>query len=153
MQFDDIDIEQHQDQVVKFRKDSFKVSFGDNSNFDQEEYLNWLEGKINDFSKGFVLVKEDGEFIGQLELSIRKYEDRNIGYVHLYYLIPEIRGKGKGTELHNYAKEFFNNHKVNEYHLRVSPTNTTAIMFYRKIGMEEVGPEVEGEVIRMKGYI
>ncbi|MGJ9384892.1 GNAT family N-acetyltransferase [Salipaludibacillus sp. CF4.18] len=61
---------------------------------------------MNDFSKGFVLVEEGGEYIGRLELSIREYEDRNIRYVHLYYLIPEIRGKVKGTELHNYAKEF-----------------------------------------------
>lgn len=153
MQFNGIDIERHQDQVVKFRKDSFKVSFGDNSNFNEEEYLNWLKGKINDFSKGFVLVEEGGEYIGQLELSIREYEDRNIGYVHLYYLIPEIRGKGKGTELHNYGEKFFKNNKVSEYHLRVSPNNIAAIKFYKKIGMEEVGSEVEGKVIRMKGYL
>lgn len=42
------------------------------------------------------MVEENGRFIGQLELSIRKYEGRNIGYVHLYYLIPEKRGKGIG---------------------------------------------------------
>ena len=107
MQFEEINLQQHYDKVVKFRKDSFRVSFGDSSNFGEEEYLNWLEGKINAFPKGFVLVKEDGKYIGQLELSIREYEDREIGYVNLYYLIPEMRGNGKGTELHNYAKQFF----------------------------------------------
>jgi ribosomal protein S18 acetylase RimI-like enzyme len=71
----------------------------------------------------------------------------------LYYLIPEMRRQGKGKELHNYAKQFFEYNKVREYHLRVSPSNTTAIKFYRTIGMEEVGREVDGKVIWMKGYL
>jgi ribosomal protein S18 acetylase RimI-like enzyme len=64
-----------------------------------------------------------------------------------------MRGQGKGKELHNYAKQFFENNKVREYHLRVSPSNSTAIKFYRTIGMEEVGTEVDGKVIRMKGFL
>lgn len=154
MNFEQIDIKKHRNRVVEFRKDSFRVSFGDTSGLGEEEdYLSWLEEKIRDFPKGFVLVKENGKYIGQLELTIRKYEGNNIGYVNLYYLIPEMRGMGKGNELHNYAKQFFENNKVREYHLRVSPSNINAIKFYKKIGMEEVGPEVEGKVIRMKGYL
>ena len=72
----------------------------------------------------------------------------------MYYLVPKKRGNGKGIELHNYAKQFFKSNEVDEYHLRVSTTNSPAIKFYRKIGMEEVGPEVEGKkVIRMKGNL
>ncbi|MEC5424722.1 GNAT family N-acetyltransferase [Virgibacillus sp. C22-A2] len=153
MQFEGINFEKHQNEVVKFRKDSFRVSFGNTSNFEKEEYLSWLKEKTNDFPEGFILVKEGGEYIGQLELSIREYEGRNIGYVHLYYLIPEIRGKGKGAKLHNYARDFFKKNKVGEYHLRVSPNNTSAISFYQKNGMEEIGSEVEGKVIRLKGYL
>jgi ribosomal protein S18 acetylase RimI-like enzyme len=152
--FEKIDIKKHRDIVVKFRKDSFKVSFGNTSGFgEEEEYLRWLEGKSRDFPEGFVLVKEDGKYIGQLELTIREYDGNDIGYVNLYYLIPEMRGEGKGKELHDYARRFFINNKVSEYHLRVSPSNATAIKFYRKIGMIEVGPEVDGKVIRMKGYL
>lgn len=44
----------------------------------EEEYLYWLEGKITDYPQGFVLFQEDGELIGQLELSIREYEGRKI---------------------------------------------------------------------------
>jgi len=153
VEFKEIVISKDRDKVVEFRKDSFKVSFGDASGFDEEEYLRWLDEKIKDFSKGFVLVVEDGKYIGQLELTIREYEGKEIGYVNLYYLIPTMRGKGKGKELHNYAKQFFENNKVGEYHLRVSPSNTRAIKFYRRNGMEEVGPEVDGKVIRMKGYL
>ena len=153
MKFKEIEIKKHRDKVIEFRKDSFKVSFGDTSEFAEEEYLHWLDEKIKDLSKGFVLVEEDGKCIGQLELTIREFEGKEIGYVNLSYLIPEMRGKGKGKELHNYAKLFFDNNKVSEYHLRVAPSNTAAIKFYRKNGMEEVGPEVDGKVIRMKGYL
>ena len=154
MNFEQIDIKKHRDTVVKFRKDSFKVSFGDTLGFGEEtDYLLWLDGKIKEYPNGFVLVEEYGKYIGQLELTIREYDGNDIGYVNLYYLIPEMRGLSKGKELHNYAKQFFENNKVSEYHLRVSPSNINAVKFYRKIGMEEVGPEIDGKVIRLKGYL
>lgn len=154
MNFEEIDIKKHRDTVVAFRKDSFYVSFGDTTGFgDEKEYLHWLDEKISTFPKGFILVEEDGKYIGQLELTVREYEGNNIGYVNLYYLIPEMRGKGRGKELHSYALQFFGDSKISEYHLRVSPSNAAAIKFYRKMGMEEVGQEVDGKVIRMKGYL
>lgn len=153
MRFINIDLDKHRDIVTKFRKDSFVVSFGDTSEFDEEGYLHWLEEKKTRYPDGFALVEEGGKIIGQLELSIRKYRNRTIGYINLYYLIPEKRGKGLGKELHKYVERFFRSNNVNEYHLRVSPANIFAIKFYKKIGMKEVGPEMGGKVIRMKGYL
>ncbi|RWZ58537.1 GNAT family N-acetyltransferase [Halobacillus fulvus] len=154
MRLEQIDLKKHRDTVIQFRKDSFKASFGDTSGFGEEsEYLSWLEDKIKSFPKGFVLMVEGGRYIGQLELTIREHEGTSIGYVHLYYLIPEVRGKGKGVDLHLYAEQFFKDHKVKEYHLRVSPSNMAAIQFYKRLGMREVGPELEGRVIRMKGFV
>ncbi|WP_253271149.1 GNAT family N-acetyltransferase [Sporosarcina sp. D27] len=152
--FKPIDIQKHRDIVIKFRRDSFKVSFGDSTGFgEDEDYLHWLRNKTCNHPKGFVLIEEDGKVIGQLELSVKEFQGKRIGYVNLYYLIPEERGLGKGKELHNYAKQFFKDNFVQEYHLRVSPTNTAAIGFYRNNGMVEVGPEADGKVIRMKGEL
>jgi hypothetical protein len=65
MTFEEIDIKKHRDTVVEFRKDSFYVSFGDTAGFgEEEEYLRWLDKKIGSFPGGFVLVKEDGNYIG-----------------------------------------------------------------------------------------
>ena len=153
LKFTTIDPEKQSEQVINFRKDSFKVSFGDAADFDETDYLHWLKEKTTDYPDGFVVVEEAGELIGQLELSIREYEGQRIGYVNLYYLAPESRGKGRGKELHAYAKEFFKNRQVKEFHLRVAPTNTSAIKFYHKLGMVELGPEVDGKVIRMKGSL
>lgn len=153
MRFVLIDLEKHQTDIIRFRKDSFKVSFGDTSNFNEHEYLGWLSDKKSEFPDGFVLIEDEDKYIGQLELTIREYDGKKIGYVNLCYLIPEMRGKGKGRELHKYTKQFFENHHLDEYHLRVSPTNQSAINFYRKIGMKEVGPEMDGKVLRMKGNL
>jgi len=153
MKFEKIDLVKLKDLVVKFRKDSFFVSFGEVSNFDEKEYLLWLKEKAKEFPNGFVLIVEDNKYIGQLELTIREFEGKKIGYVNLFYLIPEMRGIGKGKELVHYAKHFFIDYEVSEYHLRVSPSNNQARKFYQKIGMEEVGLEADGKVIRMKGII
>jgi GNAT superfamily N-acetyltransferase len=72
------------------------------------------------------MVEKDNRLIGQLELTIKKYEDRKIGYVNLYYLVPDFRGIGIGKELQKYASSFFKSQNHNEFHLRVSPTNTSA---------------------------
>lgn len=153
MIFENIDVEKHCDDIVEFRKDSFAASFGSTSNFVKDEYLHWLKSKVTEFPDGFVLVSEHEKYIGQIELTTREYQDRTIGYINLYYLIPEMRGKGKGIKLHRYAEQFFKDNEVNEYHLRVSPSNKAALNFYHKIGMKELGPEVDGKVIRMKGYV
>lgn len=149
----DLDSEKHREIVTKFRRDSFELSFGDGFDFDEEDYLHWLKEKIVDYPKGFVLVKENNKYVGQLELSIREYVGKDIGYVHLYYLISEERGKSMGQELDDYARQFFKDNNINEFHLRVSSTNISAIKFYRKIGMNEIGPEVNEKVIRMQGYV
>lgn len=153
LQFININLAEHREIVTEFRRDSFKASFGDDIDFDKENYLHWLKEKIIDYPNGFVLAKKANKYVGQIELSVRKYNDIDIGYVHLYYLIFEERGKGLGQVLHDYAKRFFKAKNINEFHLRVSPSNTAAIRYYRKMGMNEIGPEMNGKVIRMKGIL
>ncbi|WP_241993906.1 GNAT family N-acetyltransferase [Mesobacillus foraminis] len=154
MDFIPIEIHQHQKYVIPFRRDSFVVSFGSDKDFGEEqEYLNWLKQQSAKYPKGFVLVFKNDIPIGQLELTVKQYQGKDIGYINLYYLIPEKRGMGLGSELHNYALNFFKAHNLDEYHLRVSPTNPIALAFYMKKGMEKLKPEMDGKVIRMSGEI
>lgn len=88
-----------------------------------------------------------------LELTVKEYEGKEIGYVNLYYLIPEKRGVGLGSHIHEYAIKFFKNNNLSEYHLRVSPTNKHAIAFYKKNGMELIQTEMDGKVLRMSGTL
>ncbi|MGF6949093.1 RimJ/RimL family protein N-acetyltransferase [Neobacillus sp. B4I6] len=154
MEFVPIDISKHKDYVIPFRRDSFIVSFGTDKDFgDENQYLIWLQQQSSQNPNGFVLVVENDIPIGQLELTVKEYEGKVIGYVNLYYLIPEKRGEGLGSLLHAYAINFFENNNVSEYHLRVSPTNKQAIAFYKKNGMKQIKTEMDGKVVRMAGNI
>jgi ribosomal protein S18 acetylase RimI-like enzyme len=142
MRFRAIDVQKDRDTMVAFRKDSYAVSFGNVDRFgDEEAYIKRIEERVSRFPDGVVLVEENGKAIGQMELQITTYGDRVIGYVNLYYLIPEYRGKGYGQQLLEYAEQFFRKHAVNEYHLRVSPTNQRAVRFYLKNGMTKLKEE------------
>src|SRR5699024_12680722 len=85
--FEQIDLKKDRETLIQFRKDSYIVSLGNAEGFDNEEYIDWLAEKKQLFPDGFVLAKERNLPIGQLELSVRDYEGKDIVYVHLYYLI------------------------------------------------------------------
>ncbi len=153
LSFMPIDADKHSEIILDFRRDSFVFSFGEITSFDEGKYIEWLIENLQSYPQGSVLVSENGKWIGQLELSIKDFNEMRIGYIHLYYLIPEKRGMGIGKELYQYAVNFFREYGVTEYHLRVSVTNKSAMKFYQKLGMEELGPEIEGKVIRMKGIL
>jgi len=153
LRFEPLDVEKYKNKILAFRRDSFVISFGTDRDFHAGDYLMWLQKKISQFPDGFVLAFEKDQVIGQLELSIREYEGKRIGYVHLYYLIAKKRGSGLGHELHQYAMRFFEKHGVSEYHLRVSPTNVRARAFYKKNGMKRLTNECDCKVLRMKGTV
>jgi ribosomal protein S18 acetylase RimI-like enzyme len=71
---------------------------------------------------------------------MRIQAEPRIGYVNLFYLIPEMRGSGAGAALHEYALTIFAKHGVERMQLSVSPTNLRAIAFYRKHGWRDLGP-------------
>ncbi|WP_226582778.1 GNAT family N-acetyltransferase [Halobacillus litoralis] len=150
--FRTIDLEKDRKNLIEFRKDAFMVSFGNLVGFHERKYETYVKEKIRKFPEGFVLAEEGREVIGQLELSVQMFKNRRIGYVHLFYLTPKSRGKGYSKALQSYAMQFFHAHQINEYHLRVAPGNGRALRFYEKNGMTEIGPELHGKVIRMRGY-
>lgn len=143
LNFRAIDMEKDKDMMIQFRKDAFVVSFGTEEGFDETGYLMRMREKVNKFPDGQVIIEVEHRPIGQMELHTTEYGGTEIGYVNLYYLIPEYRGKGLGKKLVHYAENYFRQLKVAEYHLRVSPTNQTAIHLYLKSGMVKLREEDE----------
>lgn len=142
--FRTIDTDKDKDIIIKFRKDSFVVSFGSEDGFgDENTYLKRMKERVRKFPDGHVIIEKDQEPIGQMELQIREYEGTEIGYVNLFYLIPEYRSKGLGKELVRYAENFFRQFNVSEYHLRVSSDNQRAIRLYSNSGMMKIREENE----------
>lgn len=121
--------------VIPNRRDSFVVSFGSDTSYGRDEdYLAWLTMRAEQFPLGQVLAFEGKENVGQIEAMLR--EGGKVGYVNLYYLRPEYRGRGYGKLLQEYAEMFFRPFHVERMELRVSKTNASAIRFYEKMGFE-----------------
>ncbi|MDQ8056198.1 GNAT family N-acetyltransferase [Bacillus velezensis] len=125
MYFKRINLNKHKETAVSFREDSFFVSFGTADHLNKDEYLRWLSSQNKCFPDGFMLLFHNGQPIGQLEASIKFYRSQKIGYVHLYYMTEQQRGRECGTKLYQYVRQFFR----------------AALSFYRKKNMVVVGSE------------
>lgn len=143
-EFKTIDLKLHGDYCIKFREDSFVVSFGNAKKFYEadglgaERYIEWLKAKIAKDPGLAVHFFLDGQIVGQIELGYLK-DDPTCGYVNLYYLTPEVRGKGLGALLDEYVVNYFREQKIQKLRLSVSPTNTPAISFYKRMGWRDLG--------------
>ena len=142
--FRSIDTDAHGELCVTFRRDSYACSFPDGAErFNRmegaggSEYLAWLRERLAELPAGCVHAWDGDRIVGQLELRLR--ED-GTGYANLFYLIPEVRGTGRGRELHDYVVSVFRRLGVSLVRLSVSPTNTQAIAYYGKCGWRDTGP-------------
>lgn len=141
--FATIKLPETQDLCVKMRADSFQESFGNTDRFYQDDgekkYLEWLKAKIDRNPRSAVHVLFKNEIIGQIELGKLK-TDPSVGYVNLYYLLPQYRGQGFSALLDNYVTNFLKSEGHSLAQLAVSPTNKRAIRFYENHGWINKGP-------------
>jgi ribosomal protein S18 acetylase RimI-like enzyme len=128
-----IDVDRDADLCAANHHDACFASFGDGARYEgRDAYLRWLRPKVEEFPEGFVLAFEGGRFVGQAELQVPYGTD--VGYVNLFYVAAEMRGRGFGRQLHDYAEQYFRGWEAARVDLHVSPRNIRAIRFYRKLG-------------------
>ncbi|OLE54113.1 MAG: hypothetical protein AUG51_09775 [Acidobacteria bacterium 13_1_20CM_3_53_8] len=145
LEFRPIDLEKHSDVCVSFREDSYLCSFGSAEQFHEsdgkgaERYLEWLRQRMTDLPNSCVHVWDGEHNVGQMEMRLSR-DNASAGYVNLFYLVPEFRGKGISGLLDEYAQKFFQKLGCTSARLSVSPTNTAAVKFYLKNGWKDLGP-------------
>lgn len=156
LRFETIDLQRHADVCVAFRRDSFVCSFGSDEGFDRENgpdgarYLAWLRSRIEDQPLGHVHVWREDSIVGQIEMRVLPGPPIS-GYVNLFYLLPEMRGRGASSALQRYAVQFFRQRHADVARLRVSPTNPRAFAYYRKHGWQDLGLDLQrGNVHEME---
>ena len=143
-EFRKIDLAKDADTCVRFRRDAYACSFADPERFEREggadgqRYLDWIKARAAEFPQGFVHVWQGDRIVGQMEM--RPRGSIRIGYINLFYLIPEMRGSGAAESLHQYAVDAFRTEDISKLQLSVSPSNARAIGFYRKHGWKDLGP-------------
>jgi GNAT superfamily N-acetyltransferase len=145
LRFAPIDLDTHGDLSVRFKQEAFLVSSGSIDPFyevygnDPENYLDWVRHGLQHDPESRVHVWCGGSIVGQVELS-ENSDYPGAGYVHLYFLVPELRGRGSGAELDDYATLFFKHRGVQAARLSVSRTNPGALAFYARQGWVPLGP-------------
>lgn len=139
-----IDLERDFETCVRFRRDSYVVSFGSEAGLDAEMgadnalYLAKTRARIAEVPEGNAHLWHDGRIVGQTEMR-HSADDPGIGYVNLFYIVPELRGQGLGRFLHEHAAGVFRARGKRAMRLSVSEKNAAAIAFYTKLGWVRVG--------------
>ena len=150
------DSELHSQAAVAFKRDAYVCSFGDATEFGTEEdHLAWLTRRANEYTNGFLILLDNSKKpVGQIESYIKKdASGERFGTLSLIYVIPELRGLGVASIVFNAAIEFFQQEHVKYFILQVSATNSRAIAYYKKMGLQEVrGPDAKG-LLDMRGPI
>lgn len=145
MEFLPIDLGTHGDLCVRFRVDAHVCSFGNADRFHRdhgpagEGYLAWLGRRMREMPGSCVHAWSGGRVVGQIDMG-RCREEPALGYVNLYYLIPERRGSGLAAGIDAYACGFLNGQGFRAARLSVSPSNARAVRFYERRGWQNLGP-------------
>ncbi len=155
LRFVPIDLELHAELCVRFRRDTFVCSFGGTERFDREYgadgagYLTWVADRLSKFPLGMLHVWRGSDIIGQIEM--RPRGDPPVGYVHLFYLVPEARGTSVGASMHDHVTSLFDALGIRKLRLSVSPTNARAIAYFEKHGWEDLGPRPGVDGVNLMG--
>jgi ribosomal protein S18 acetylase RimI-like enzyme len=110
---------------------AFEAENGENGSL----YIEWLKDRIAEFPQGCVHAYVEDQIVGQLEMRLRNAE---LGYINLFYLIPQYRGSSLGTELHSYAEHTMSACGMQQLQLTVSTQNQRALRFYQKHGWRAI---------------
>jgi GNAT superfamily N-acetyltransferase len=134
--------------AVAHQLDACICSFGDASRFQgRRHYLAWLHSKLEEFPEGFLMAFAGDRCVGQLELEVPY--GLNTGYVNLFYLTPEFRGRGFGRVLHERAEIYFRNWEASRIELHCSTTNQRALRFYGKLGYSPAQDHDDRALLKM----
>jgi len=146
--FRPIDLTAHRAVAIRFCKDAHLCSFGHIDRFKADEYKAWLEKRMEQDPWAGVHIWFQGEIIGQMELGSYRV-DPSIGYVNLYYLIPELRGTQISPKLDEFAVQHLRKQGYRRAYLSVSPTNARAHRYYQRLGWRDLGPRPEDPAVHL----
>ncbi len=153
LDFRPVDLNRHGGLCVRFREDMLRCAFGSArpgiSAEDAHRYLQLLHRRESELPGSVVHAWRADCIVGQVEMS-RHEGDATIGYIHLFYVVPEWRSKGAGPLLEAHAAGFLWRAGCTRLRLSVSETNPRARMFYLRHGWVDIGPRRDQPALRLR---
>lgn len=141
------DIEQNRASCIAFRRDSFLINYGAEKSFESvmgeggADYFERLQSFQEAYPYGVIHVWEAGQIIGQIEFHVETlFTDK--AFIPLFYLIPEKRGSGTGSKMHDYLVHTLRELGCNGARIPVSSTNERGVAFYKKHGWRYAKPDL-----------
>lgn len=147
IEFKRADLQTDMESCIAFRRDSFQINYGAEKSFDVEmgvmgeEYAASLERFQAQFPYGVIHVWRDDQIIGQIEFNIEAlFTDK--AFIPMFYLVPEERGSGIGSMMHDYLIEILRENGCNGARIPVSSSNNRGVAFYKKHGWRYAKPDL-----------
>jgi ribosomal protein S18 acetylase RimI-like enzyme len=139
---------------VDFRRDAYVATFGTSEGMEAEMgadnalYLAQLRHRLAELPEGNAHLWDGARIVGQAEMRLVE-DDATLGYVNLFYVLPELRGRGLGRVLHRHAVRVFSKLGKRAIRLSVSERNAQALAFYRKLGWRDAGSRPHREAMQV----
>jgi ribosomal protein S18 acetylase RimI-like enzyme len=152
-----MDLARHAADCIAFRRDAYLASFGSPEGIDDEmgadnaRYLESLRVRIAQVPQGNAHLWHGERIVGQTEMRFVD-DEPGVGYVNLFYVVPEFRGRGLGRMLHEHAVSVFARLGRRTLRLSVSMHNAAAIAFYKKLGWVAVGTRPNREPMEIMEF-
>ncbi|ASP40890.1 N-acetyltransferase [Bacterioplanes sanyensis] len=117
------------------RKDAYYSSFHTDVGFDDfiQGYRERIQARQAQQGWFYIHVWQHQRIVGQLEFRSFSPEP-DTGYVHLIYLMPDVRGTGVSRQLQTYIELELIRAGCRRAVLSVSRTNARALTFYQRHG-------------------
>jgi len=144
LRFATIDLERDAGTCIAFRRDMYVTAFGTDDGLDAEMgvdcalYLDQLRERIRQVPEGNTHLWEGDRIVGQTEVRLLD-DEPDVGYVSLFYVVPEARGRRLARLLHEHVADVFRRRGMRTLRLSVSPNNAHAFASYRNLGWVQVG--------------
>lgn len=122
-------------------EDAWKASHGSSRGFVPGVYLSAARAHAKEAPESLVRVLSGDRFTGIVELNPERGKRDRLGWISLFYLTPEFRGRGFGVQLLGYSAAYYSRIGRDHMRLHAAVTNDQAIRFYERYGFRTVGRE------------
>lgn len=129
-----VDPAQHRDEYIACYADAWRAAHGNLRGFDADAY--WMAAMEHHRAdpESVMFLYDKDRFAGLIDLDTERSANCGCGWVSLFYLTPEYRGRGLGVQLLGRAIVKYRRLGRRAIRLQVAEDNAAALAFYRRCG-------------------